>query len=82
MVHDLQARGVALTYTSSSTNIFEALLPELILVVLIIGVFVFMSRRAQGQMGAVMNIGRSRAKVYIDREAEDDVRRRGRLRAR
>jgi len=64
VVHDLQTRGVALTYTSSSTNIFEALLPELILVVLIIGVFVFMSRRAQGQMGAVMNIGRSRAKVY------------------
>ena len=32
--------------------------------VLIIGLFVWMSRRAQGQMGAVMNIGRSRAKVY------------------
>jgi cell division protease FtsH len=64
VVHDLQARGVALTYTSSSTNIFEALLPELVLVLLIIGVFIFMSRRAQGQMGAVMNIGRSRAKVY------------------
>ena len=31
---------------------------------LIIGLFVWMSRRAQGQMGAVMNIGRSRAKVY------------------
>ena len=32
--------------------------------VLIIGLFVWMSRRAQGQMGAVMNIGKSRAKVY------------------
>ena len=32
--------------------------------VLIIGFFVWMNRRAQGQMGAVMNIGRSRAKVY------------------
>ena len=64
VVHDLQTRGVALTYTSSSTNIFVALLPELILVLLIVGFFLFMSRRAQGQMGAVMNIGRSRAKVY------------------
>ena len=33
--------------------------------VLIVGLFVWLSRRAaQGQMGAVMNIGRSRAKVY------------------
>ena len=32
--------------------------------VLIIGLFVWMSRRAQGQMGAVMNIGSSKAKVY------------------
>ena len=32
--------------------------------VLLVGFFVWMSRRAQGQMGAVMNIGRSRAKVY------------------
>ena len=64
VVQALQTRGVALTYTSSSTSLFEALLPELILILLIIGVFVFFSRRAQGQMGAVMNIGRSRAKVY------------------
>ena len=31
---------------------------------LLVGFFIWMSRRAQGQMGAVMNIGRSRAKVY------------------
>ena len=64
VVQDLQARGVDLVYTSSSTNIFIELLPELILILVIVGIFVWMSRRAQGQMGAVMNIGRSRAKVY------------------
>src|SRR6185503_19002648 len=31
---------------------------------LLILFFIWLSRRAQGQMGAVMNIGRSRAKVY------------------
>ena len=30
----------------------------------LIGAWWFIARRAQGQMGAVMNIGRSRAKVY------------------
>jgi len=64
VVADLQARGVDLVYTSSSTNIFLELLPELILILAIVGIFIWMSRRAQGQMGAVMNIGRSRAKVY------------------
>jgi cell division protease FtsH len=45
-------------------NIFLAILGYLLPVLLIVGFFVWMSRRAQGQMGAVMNIGRSRAKVY------------------
>ena len=63
-VKDLQTHGVNLQYTSSSSNFFLALLPLMIPVLLIIGFFVWMNRRAQGQMGAVMNIGRSRAKVY------------------
>ena len=33
-------------------------------VILIIGFFVWMQRRAAGQMGNVMSIGRSRAKAY------------------
>ena len=41
-------------------GLYAYLLP----VLLIIGFFLWMNRRAQGQMGAVMNIGRSRAKVY------------------
>ena len=64
VVRILQTKGVDLVYTSSSTNIFVELLPEFLLFALIIGLFVWLNRRAQGQMGAVMNIGRSRAKVY------------------
>ncbi len=63
-VKELQTKGVDLQYTQTSTNFFLSLLPLLLPLLLIIGLFVYLSRRAQGQMGAVMNIGRSRAKVY------------------
>jgi cell division protease FtsH len=36
----------------------------LILIGVVVLVFVWMARRAQGQMGGIMSIGRSRAKVY------------------
>ena len=42
----------------------EQWLPVLLFPLLIIGFFVFMQRRAQGQMGNIMSIGRSRAKTY------------------
>jgi cell division protease FtsH len=45
-------------------NVFLTLISYLLPLFLIVGLFLWMSRRAQGQMGAVMNIGRSRAKVY------------------
>jgi cell division protease FtsH len=60
----LQEKGVDLEYTETTSNFFLDLIPLLLPALLIIGFFVWMSRRAQGQMGAVMNIGRSRAKVY------------------
>ena len=63
-VKDLQTHGVQLTYTQSTTNFFVSLLPLLLPLLLIVGLFIWFQRRAQGQMGAVMNIGRSRAKVY------------------
>jgi cell division protease FtsH len=60
----LQNKGVEFKYTEQGSNIFAELIPLLLPVGLIILFLVWMSRRAQGQMGAVMNIGRSRAKVY------------------
>ena len=63
-VKELQTKGVDFQYTQTSSNLFLSLLPLLLPVLLLIGFFVWMARRQQGQMGAVMNIGRSRAKVY------------------
>ena len=60
----LNAEHVGRDYKGPSSNIIGSVLTLLLPVVLILGFFVWMSRRAQGQMGAVMNIGRSRAKVY------------------
>jgi cell division protease FtsH len=47
-----------------SESLLEEWLPTIILFLLIIGVFVWFSRRAQGQMTGMMSIGRSRARLY------------------
>lgn len=60
----LEEKNVKFSYKKADTNILLALLPYLLPIAILIGVFIFLSRRAQGQMGSVMNIGRSRAKVY------------------
>src|SRR4051794_18822821 len=49
-----------LKFENSSTNFLAGLLPIILYAGLIIGFFVWMSRRAQGQMSGVMNIGRSK----------------------
>jgi cell division protease FtsH len=64
LVTKLQKKDVSLSYVDSGSNVIGDILLWVLPLVLIIGLFVWMSRRAQGQMGAVMNIGRSRAKVY------------------
>lgn len=72
----LRAHDVDLEYTETGSNIFSELIPLLLPLLLIVLVFVWLSRRAQGQMGAVMNIGRSRAKVYATEKPKttfDDV---------
>ncbi len=60
----LNAKIPSLKYTSSTTTLLDTLLPYLIYGVIIIAFIVWMSRRAQGQMGNIMSIGRSKAKVY------------------
>src|SRR3954454_1265843 len=50
-------------FTPTSSWI-ENLIPLLLPFILIIGFFIWMQRRAAGQMGNVMSIGRSRAKTY------------------
>ena len=52
------------SFNTNTPNFFTTLIPLLLPFLLIIGFFVWMNRRAQGQMGGIMSIGRSKAKTY------------------
>src|SRR5690606_20528465 len=56
--------GVDLQFDTPQPNFFTSIIPFLLPVVIIIGFFIWMQRRAAGQMGSVMSIGRSKAKAY------------------
>jgi cell division protease FtsH len=47
-----------------SSNILIDLLGWILPIVIILGIFLYISRKAQGQMGSIMSIGRSKAKLY------------------
>ena len=51
-------------FHSPKGNLFGGLLAYAFPFVLLIGLWVWMSRRAQGQMNGIMSVGRSRAKVW------------------
>ena len=51
-------------FVTPRPNFFTSLIPLLIPVTLLIVFFVWMQRRASGQMGNIMSIGRSKAKTY------------------
>ncbi len=53
-----------LNFANNTSSWVASLLPFLLYGAIIIGFFVWMSRRAQGQMTGIMSIGRSKAKVY------------------
>jgi cell division protease FtsH len=63
-LNSLRDKGVEVNYVREGSNPWLPILVYLLPIAALIGFFVWMNRRAQGQMGAVMNIGRSRAKVY------------------
>ncbi len=60
----LRENGVDIEFRTPGNNWFLSIAGLLLPVLLIIGFFVWMQRRAAGQMGNVMSIGRSRAKAY------------------
>ena len=60
----LDASGAAVEFRTPEPGFFQTWLPLLLPVSLIILFFWWINRRAQGQMGGVMSIGRSRAKTY------------------
>jgi len=60
----LDSKGVNLKFNQPSSNWLLNWAGLLLPIVLIIGFIVWMQKRAAGQMGNVMSIGRSRAKAY------------------
>ena len=56
--------GAAVLFATPKPGFLQSWLPLLLPVGLIILFFWWMSRRAQGQMGGMMSIGRSKAKLY------------------
>jgi cell division protease FtsH len=64
-INSLHTLGTNLHLVQSSSNALESILLYYILpFALIIGFLVWLSRKAQGQMGSIMSIGRSKAKLY------------------
>src|SRR3954465_1633422 len=60
----LNAAKVDVNYKAKPSNLVGTIISFALVIGLIGALWWFIARRAQGQMGAVMNIGRSRAKVY------------------
>jgi cell division protease FtsH len=60
----LQEKVPGFEFHTPTSSWLSSLIPLLLPLVLLIGFFVWMQRRAAGQMGNVMSIGRSRAKAY------------------
>jgi len=60
----LAQHNVDVSYHTPSSNPFISLLPIILLLVGMVAIYMWLGRRAQGQMTGLMSIGRSRAKVY------------------
>ncbi len=60
----LQENDVDFSYKPEQNNIWGVLLPYILLFAIVGGFIFFMMKRAQGQMGSVMNIGKSKAKIF------------------
>jgi cell division protease FtsH len=60
----LKERGVDYDFKTPQPNWFTSLIPIFLPFMIIILFFVWMQRRAMGQAGSIMSIGRSKAKAY------------------
>ncbi len=59
-----ESNDVAVEFSTPTVSFLAQLIPFMLPMLLIIGFFVWMSRRSQGQMGGIMSIGKSKAKTY------------------
>ena len=62
--HDLIGENSRLEFKTPQPNFFSSIFPIMLPVLLLIGFFFWMQRRAQGQLGNIMSVGRSKAKTY------------------
>ncbi len=60
----LKPLGANYKLVTTTENPLVSIVWYLIPFAIILGIFYFISRRAQGQMGSIMSIGRSKAKLY------------------
>jgi cell division protease FtsH len=60
----LKPLGSNYKLVTPTTNPLIGILGWLLPIAVLVGLFLFISRRAQGQMGSIMSIGRSKAKLY------------------
>lgn len=60
----LKARGVDYDYKTPQANWLTNLIPIFLPFLFIVGIFMWMQKRAMGQAGSIMSVGRSRAKPY------------------
>jgi len=60
----LREKGVKLRFETATPNLLVQFVPYLLFLGIIIGFYVWMARRAQGQMSGIMSIGKSKAKVF------------------
>jgi cell division protease FtsH len=56
--------GIKLDFSTPPSNILADVVIYLLPILAIVALFVWLNRRAQGQMSGIMSIGRSRAKLY------------------
>jgi cell division protease FtsH len=62
MRHNVSAKNFH--YDTPTVGFLGQWLPTILILVLFVGIFFWISRRAQGQMSGIMSIGRSRARLY------------------
>jgi len=60
----LKQAGVDYNFNTPQANWLTSMIPILLPFLLIIGFFIWMQRRAMGQAGSIMSVGRSKAKPY------------------
>jgi cell division protease FtsH len=63
-VSGIQKAGVRLSFHTPTSSLLSTAFVWILPILLLMGFFLWMSRRAQGQMTGIMSIGRSRAKLY------------------